>query len=240
MSEVLIFKTSAAAVAERRRLLRDLRIGLALTLILLCVAFDKAPVLLQIVAWVLTALTIWGLWKLDGEGLVAPFAGREIRVQDNVLEIVQGRFTRLLFFEQLEQLRMIQSKDEKVLALELQTLGGAVLLRGYDTMEALFGALSARKPKRVILEVEESRFDRTSITFWHNAIFIFGALVLVLVWFSGPSDQALKELTGLLVIAVGLFVAALRPFSQRRGKKAATVEIGMGVVLILFGIIFSI
>jgi hypothetical protein len=238
MNETLVFKTSAAALAERRGLLKQLRLGLSLALCLLCAALSKAPGGVQALAWGLSGLLIWGFWKLDGEGLIAPFAGRELRIQDNALEIVQGRFTRLLFFSQIEQLRMIQAKDESVLALELETLDGGVRLEGYEGMAALFTALNTRKPPKVLLEVEERGFDFKSLAFLHKAVLAGGALLLPLLWIASPSDLSLKRLSGLLLIFLALFVAVFQPFSHGKGKKAAGAEIGIGAVFVLFGILF--
>jgi hypothetical protein len=240
LSNALAFKTAPAAIQERRQLLRDLRLGLALALALLCLALENAPLGVQAACWALAALLLWGLWRLDGEGLLAPFASRELRIQESALELVEGRFTRLLFFEQLEQLRMIQGRDEKVLALELQTLEGALLLRGYENMESLFAILNARKPGRVLLEVEEIRFNRESVSAWSRAVFLGGAILLLLLLLAGPSPDALKKVSGLLLIALAVFVAVFQPFSHRRGKRAALAEVGMGIIFTLFGILFLI
>ena len=238
MNETLTFKSSPLALAERRQLLRDLRFGLGLALILLCLAFARAPMLVQVIAWSLSLLLIWDLYKLDGEGLVAPYASRELRIQGNALELVKGRFTRLLFFEQLEQFRMLQSRDERVLALELVTLDGTVRLEGYENMEALFSALNMRKPARVMLEVEEHGWRPGGISGWSRAAFGLGVAALLLIWLLGPSSDFLKKASGLLLIAQALFVGIWQPFSHRKGKKAAIAEVAMAVVFILFGILF--
>lgn len=240
MERPTVFKTAPAALQERRQLLRDLRFGLGLSLILLCLALGNVPLALRLAAWILMGFLLWGLWRFDGEGLLAPFANREIRMQENALELVEGLFTRLLFFDHLEQLRMIQGSDEKVLALELQTMDGALTLSGYENMETLFSMLSDRKPERVLLEVEELRFNRQSVATWSRGVFACGAVLLLAFLLIQPSPVFLKKTSGVLLLALALFIARIRPFSYRRGKNAAWAEIGMGVVLLLFGILFLI
>jgi hypothetical protein len=178
MIEPLIFKTSQAALAQRRQLLKEIRIGAVLALAMGCLAANSLAAYEKFPIWAACALGAIALARLDTEGMLAAYRDRELRVQDQALEIVRGRFTRLLFFHHLEQLRMVQGRDEKVLALQLRTLEGAVLLRGYENMESLFTALTARKPARVLLEVEESRMDWHSLTIWSRMVFAAGALLL--------------------------------------------------------------
>jgi hypothetical protein len=232
-----IFKTAASSLQERRQLLRDLRFGLGLSLLLLCLTLGGDALGVQCLAWLLSLLSIWGLWRFDGEGLLSGYAKREIRIQDNALEIVDGRFTRLLFFDQLEQLRMIQSSDEKVLALELQTMDGALTLRGYENMEILFSILSDRKPSRVLLEVEELRFNRRSVGTWSRSIFGAGAVLMILFILVPPSTLLLKKMSGVLLLGLALFLAGLRPFSSHRGRNAMLIEMGVGFMLLILGVV---
>lgn len=183
MSEPLIFKTSEASLRQRRLLLRDLRIVLALVLLLGCLALNGQAWGVQLAAWAFSAGAWFLLWRLKAGSLLRGYASRELRVQDNAIELVQGRFTRLLFFSQLEQLRMIQGDNEKVLAVELRTLDGAVLLQGYENMEALFTAVNSRKPAKVLIEVEEGSIGKTSPDFWRRLVYALGAVLLALAVF---------------------------------------------------------
>jgi hypothetical protein len=179
----MTFASSQASLDERRRLLMEFRLVALLALALACLEAAALPATARLALWGACALLALGLARLDTERYLAPLRRRELRLQGQALELVRGDFTRLLFFSQLEQLRMIQGRDEKVLALQLRTMDGSVLLRGYENMEALFSALMARKPERVLLEVEESRMDWHSMLLWSRIAYAAGLLVMGILVF---------------------------------------------------------
>ena len=180
----MTFATSEACLEERKRLLGEFRLVALLAMALASLEAGTLPNVARLILWSICALLALGLTRLKTQRFLDPLRQRELRLQDQALELVRGDFTRLLFFSQLEQLRMIQGRNEKVLALQLRTLDGSVLLRGYENMEALFSALMARKPERVLLEVEESRIDWHSMLLWSRLAYAAGILVIaiVLVW----------------------------------------------------------
>jgi hypothetical protein len=181
----MTFKTSQASIQERQRLILEIRLAAALALGIACLAASAWPPYARLACWAAAALLALGILRLKPRALLASLEGRELRIQEQALELVRGNFTRLLFYNQLEQLRMIQGPGEKVLALQLRTLDGSVVLRGYENMEALFTALMSRKPPRVLLEVEESRYDWHSLLLWSRLAYLAGAFIFLACYLSG-------------------------------------------------------
>ena len=121
MEENPVFKTSAEAVAERRRLLGTLKLFTGLALAAALGAYEPANLQL----WLGLAACLLLLWRLDLARWLKPYAARELKVQAQTVEENRLGLTRFILFEQLEQLRARQSKGEKILAIELHTLHGA-------------------------------------------------------------------------------------------------------------------
>jgi hypothetical protein len=176
MSQPAIYKTSSEALLERRRLLGLLKLFSAMALTLLAAAYDP----FDPGAWALLAVALLGLWFLKFPGWLGAYAARELRLQTHALEEHRQGFTRLILFEQLEQLRVRQGKNEKIFALELHTPQGACVIRGYENMESLFAYLSQHKPESVLIEIEEARVDWQSPMPWALGVLCLGAAALLL------------------------------------------------------------
>ena len=146
-------------------------------------------------------------------------------------------FTRFIMFEELMQMRVVQDHDERVLSVELRTDKGAVLLTGYEGMERLFTSLVQRKPKNVVVELEESRVD------WSNPLNVFYAmlplalLVLLPPLFMEVSEQLYWFCASALFSVTGLLFLAARPFSRGRSVAALRREMAVGLVFLGLGLL---
>lgn len=181
MSEISVYKTSSQALAARRRLLGFLKIFAAMALTLVAAAFD----LFNPSVWALLAAAFLALWFLDLSRWLESYAARELRLQAHAVEEHRLGFTRLVLFEQVEQLRVRQGKNEKILTLELHTPQGSFVIQGYENMENLFGFLSRHKPEDVIIEMEEISIDWQSPMPWILLVLSSGLSALLILMFTG-------------------------------------------------------
>jgi hypothetical protein len=179
MMELTQFRTSEEALKGRRQLLQALKAMAALVLGLALYAFlPNGPLL-----WAGIPVCAFFIWQISLRRWLEAYATRELAIQMNAIEEKHKGFTRFILFDELEQLRVTQGKNEKILAVELRTLQGAFVLRGYENMEALFGHLSRLKPAKVIIEVEEAGMDWNTPTPWVILIAVLGILGLAILLF---------------------------------------------------------
>jgi hypothetical protein len=235
----MIFRSSPQAIAERRQVLEGLRWGSVASLLLLAWLIWGSPLWLEILVWLLALALIASLARLSIEPLLEPYASRELRLQENAMELVEGNFTRLLFFEHLESLRMIQGKGEKVLALEIKGMDSSLVLRGYENMELLFAQISERRPQQVLLEVVEAKFNTESLGALAALVVAAALLILLLLLCLSFSSKGLADLGGILLILLGASSAYFQPLAPHpmkgdwRNWSAAGALLILGLLLML-------
>lgn len=235
----MTFRSAPQAIQERRQVLEALRWGSVLSLLLLSWLIWGNPLWFEILVWLLAVALITTLARLDIEPLLEPYASRELRLQENAMELLEGNFTRLLFFEHLEGLRMIQGKGEKVLALEIKGMDSSLVLRGYENMELLFAQVSERRPQQVLLEVVEAKFNTESLGALAALVLAAALLVLLLLLCLPFSPKGLVDLGGVLLILLGASSAYFQPLAPhpmkgdwRSWSVAAALAI-LGLLLLL-------
>lgn len=235
MTEATQFSPNPQALAERALLGRLLKAALFCVLMALGAAIAPDSVLLQLGKWALLLALGYGIIRIPESTWTATLTSRQAYLRDSAVELRHGDHTRILVFASLRHVKMIQSKDERVLALELHTDDDTVTLRNLTNLELLFAAISAQRPKEVMIEVEEQgRFDKDSPKAWIQAIFTSG-IVLGLLLNSNLERQGLLKLNALLMLSSGLGLAILRPLSTGSSKKWMAAEIACGALLAALG-----
>ncbi len=159
ISEPRRFGPSPRALAQRHALLAALKLVAAACLALLAFA-QPTPILpLALAKWGLWLLACIGLWQARGRWLLQPLMERELTLQELGLELRRGDFKRLVIFENIRHVTLVQGPRERVLSLRLDTDDDSVLLRDLDGLEQAFAAVAAAKDPKALIEVQERRMD---------------------------------------------------------------------------------
>lgn len=153
------FGPSRRALAQRRALLGALK-ALSAAVLALAAGSLATPILpLALAKWGLWLLACWLLWLARGRWLLGPLQERELLLQELGLELRRGSFKRLLVFEGIRHVQLVQGPRERIISLRLDTDDDSVTLRDLDGLEQAFAAVAAAKGPKTMIEVEERRTD---------------------------------------------------------------------------------
>ncbi len=222
------------ALAERVLLGHLLKLALFALLMALGVVVAPDSTLLQLIKWALLLAMGYGVIKIPESTWTAALSARKATLRESAIEITHGDYTRIIVFGSLRHVKMIQAKDERVLALELHTEDDTIILRDLTNLERLFGAICAQRPKEAMIEVEESHLDKLSPKTWAIAAIVI-AILCGLILNNSLDRQTTLKLNGLLFLSSGLTLSFLRPLSQGSDKKWLALEVACGTLLALLG-----
>jgi len=224
------FQVSPRALKGRRALVISLKLALMAVAWALALAVDNSGVAAAI-KWALAFMITVGLYEMDGAALFRPLLDRELRLQPGAIEERRGLFTRFITYERFEHLRVTQDLRERVTRIVIDTDEGSLALWGYEGMERLFAELAARKPGRVMIEVQVRRFSIAPESKALAAILLGASLSLAALWGREISPEALRRACGALLALAALSLLAWRPFSKKGTRKAQVIEILIALAL---------
>lgn len=153
------FGPSPRALAQRQALLGALKALAAACLALLAWTLSTPILPLALAKWGLWLLACSLLWQARGRWLLRPLTERELTLQELGLEVRRGDFKRLVIFESIRHIQLVQGPRERVISLRLDLDDDSVLLRDLDGLEQAFAAVAAAKDPKAMIEVEERRMD---------------------------------------------------------------------------------
>ena len=229
--------TSERAIRQREQLLLLIRWLAFAALLAMVWQLNVQSLSGLVLKWATFFICATFLYEFEGRELLEDFSRREVNVTPAAIELRQNLFTRFITFEELQQMRAIQDGDERILAIELRTDKGAVVLSGYEGMERMFTSLTQRKPRNVVVELEESRMN------WNNPLAGFLMLSPLVVLALLPSvfvEVSVRSwwiAVAVLSTLAGLLFLAVRPFSRGRSVASLRREITVGLVFLLLGIL---
>jgi hypothetical protein len=153
--ELVRFGPSPRALSQRRALAGSLAL---LSLVCLWLALRMAsqwgwP------AWLLAAGLGYGLLRIARSAASNPLAGREVLLHPQALELRRAGFRRLVVFENIRHLNIVQSRGGRLWSLRLDLEDDSVTLRDVDGLPRIFAAAAQNRPAGVLIEVEELRVD---------------------------------------------------------------------------------
>lgn len=175
------FGPSARALGQRRALLGALKALAFGGACLVAIAWPAELLPLELAKWLLVAVLGWGLWTARGTWLLRPLLERELLLQEVALELKRGAFKRLVVFEGLRHIQVIQGPGPRVISLRLDLDDDSVALRDLEGLDEVLGALAAAKDPRTMIEVEERRLDWGEPLPWAGVAAATGAWVW-LIW----------------------------------------------------------
>ncbi|HTB21888.1 MAG TPA: hypothetical protein VK914_04185 [bacterium] len=153
--ELVRFGPSPRALSQRRALAGALAL---LSLACLWLALRMAPEW-GWPAWLLAAALGYGLLRTARSAASNPLAGREVLLHPQALELRRAGFRRLVVFENIRHLSIVQSRGGRLWSLRLDLEDDSVTLRDLDGLPRIFAAAAERRPAGVLIEVEELALD---------------------------------------------------------------------------------
>jgi hypothetical protein len=133
------------------------------------------------VPWFWLFMGLLGLWRIAAAA-ARPLRGREVRLGPLGLELRRDDFERLVVFEGLRHLHLVQGPGGRCLSLRLDLDDGSVTLRDIEGLERVFEAAAQGRPTGALIEVEERRVDWEEPLPWILLVLGLGVL-LGLVYF---------------------------------------------------------
>ena len=170
------FGPGARALAQRHALLWTLKVLAFSSLALLAWSLPTPILPMALAKWGFLALAGFLLWHARGRWLLQPLMERELVLGELALEVRRGSFKRLVVFESLRHIQLVQGPHERVLSLRLDLDDDSVALRDLDGLEQVFSALAAAKDPKTLIEVEERRLDWAEPLPWAVTVLVAAAL----------------------------------------------------------------
>ncbi len=229
------FQVASRALRGRRALIFALKLSLAAVTWALAAAIDTSGVAAAI-KWALAFMTTVGLYEMDGASFFRPLLDRELHLQPGAIEERRGLFTRFITYDRFEHLRVTQDRHERVTRIVIDSDEGSLALWGYEGMERLFAELAARKPAKIMIEVQVSRFNFAPETKALGAILLGAALSLATLWGREISADALRRACGALLAVAASSMLVWRPFSRQGTRKFQVIEIIIALALGVAGV----
>lgn len=156
---VLCFGLSPRALGQRRFLTGLLAALIVAVLYLDLETASAWPAWARSGPWILAAGLAWFLWRVARVAVASPLAGREVLLRPQALELRRGGFRRLVVFESIRHLHIVQSPGGRLWRLRLDLEDDSVTLRDVDGLPRIFAAAAERRPAGTLIEVEEVRID---------------------------------------------------------------------------------
>ncbi|HZM02301.1 MAG TPA: hypothetical protein VFC44_04685, partial [Candidatus Saccharimonadales bacterium] len=171
------FGPSPRALAQRRALA-----VLVVVLIMVCAYGVLDGALLNLTGWIrwtLSILLLLALGRLFGAAIKKPLAEREVLLLPQALELRRGGFRRLVVFENIRHLHIVQNAAGRIWSLRLDLEDDSVSLRDVDGLAKIFTAAAQKRPAGVLIEVEELRVDWGEPLPWILSVLGAGIVALV-------------------------------------------------------------
>lgn len=174
------FGPSERALWQRERLLLAVKLGAVAVLGMSGLLIQPTPPTLILAKWTVLGLAAWGFWLLAGRTLLRPLREREMLLQDQALELRRGDFKRIVVYESLRHVVVVQGPSERLISLRLDLDDDSVLLRDLEGLPEAFAAVAGAKPDQAVIEIEERRVDWGEPLPWALLALVGGLLAALL------------------------------------------------------------
>jgi hypothetical protein len=229
------FGPSARALAQRQALLLGVK-ALALgALLVLALIFNPPFWWAALLKWAAVLGLGWGVWQMPGAAILDPIQKRHLLLHEQAVELNRDGFRRFIVFESLKHIQAVQGRDERLISLTLHTADDSVTLRDIEGLGEVFVALSAAKPKGVLIEVEGRPVDWGEPLPWAVAAGTVVLLLCLMLWMAPWQKASYVVGDGRLMLLNGGSLALWRPASRGAIWHKQAPEVVVGCVLFMFG-----